>query len=77
MELHRKRQLKRTALFIILICVFTAGGFWFRAHPLFTEEGGSWKKRTGSSKRSGISDRRRAGTASCASSSCSGTSRAA
>ena len=47
MELHRKRQLKRTALFIILICVFTAGGFWLRAHPLFTEEGGSWKKRIG------------------------------
>lgn len=45
MELHRKRQLKRTALFIILICVFTAGGFWFRAHPLFTEEGASWEKR--------------------------------
>ena len=45
MELHKKKQLRRTALFIILICVFTAGGFWFRAHPLFTEEGGSWKKR--------------------------------
>ena len=45
MELHKKKQLRRTALFIILICFFTAGGSWFRANPLFTEEGGSWKKR--------------------------------
>ena len=45
LKIHMKKQLKRTALFLILIGVFTGAGLWFRSHPLFTEEGGSWEKK--------------------------------
>ncbi len=39
----KRKQLILTALFLVLTCVFTGAGVWFRAHPLFTEEGATWK----------------------------------
>lgn len=36
---EKKKQLGLTAVYIVLICLFTAAGFWFRGHPLFTGQG--------------------------------------
>lgn len=43
MGAEKKKQLVTTAIFIVLICVFTGAGFWFRGHPLFTGQGPRWK----------------------------------
>ena len=43
MEAEKKKQLTLTAIFVVLICVFTGAGFWFRGHPLFTGQGPRWK----------------------------------
>lgn len=36
---EKKKQLMLSAIYIVLICLFVAGGFWFRGHPLFTGQG--------------------------------------
>ena len=36
---EKRKQLRLTALLVVLICLFTFGGFWFRGHPLFTGQG--------------------------------------
>ena len=38
----KRKQLKLTLLFLLLSCIFAAAGFWFRAHPLFDEDGPTW-----------------------------------
>ena len=38
----KRKQLKLTVLFLFLTCIFAAAGFWFRAHPLFDEDGVTW-----------------------------------
>ena len=43
MGAEKKKQLTLTAVFIVLICLFTGAGFWFRGHPLFTGQGPRWK----------------------------------
>ena len=36
---HNRKQLTVTILYIFLICLFVAGGLWFRGHPLFSGQG--------------------------------------
>ena len=39
MSLQKIKQLALSAVFVLLICIFTFGGVWFRGHPLFTGQG--------------------------------------
>ena len=36
---HNRKQLTVTILYVLLICLFLAGGLWFRGHPLFSGQG--------------------------------------
>lgn len=35
----KKKQLKLTAVYVVLICLFTVAGLWLRKNPLFTGQG--------------------------------------
>ena len=39
MGVEKRKQLRLTVTFIVLICIFTGLGLWFRKNPLFTEQG--------------------------------------
>ena len=39
MRPEKKSQFRLMSIFVVLICIFTAGGLWFRGHPLFTGQG--------------------------------------
>ena len=39
MSIEKRKQLALSVVFILLICLFTGGGLWFRGHPLFTGQG--------------------------------------
>lgn len=39
MSIEKRKQLALSVVFILLICLFTGAGLWFRGHPLFTGQG--------------------------------------
>ena len=39
MQAEKRKQLTLTAVYIVLICLFTGAGLWFRGHPLFSGQG--------------------------------------